>query len=281
MLSSLGSKIIFIGDVSDEDKNNLSLFLGHDCDEDGSWAKYSRKNSTFEFAVSSNGSHFIRLPGYSINDKYYHAKEVKTYIEPSGYIAVSGFTLLHRLVANAFFVDFAPYPEKEVNHKDGNKFNNDISNLEMVTHQENISHFFNDPSMQDIREQWVVKHTGRHWTDEQHKKFLASYTRRPWTDEERQQMSKLHKGKKLSPAHVAAIKSANIGNKRMQGRVWVTNGTRDTLIRVSDLASMESQGYRRGRTHSNMPKQRAKYTHSKEFLAKQLHRTNTQEVAIS
>lgn len=45
---------------------------------------------------------------------------------------------VHRLVAEAFLKKDPA--RKEVNHKDGNKKNNNISNLEWATRQENIQH---------------------------------------------------------------------------------------------------------------------------------------------
>ena len=62
------------------------------------------------------------------------------------------FELVHRLVAETFFVspDDAPNlkdpffsdtkPRTEVNHIDGNKMNNAVTNLEWCSHQENIHH---------------------------------------------------------------------------------------------------------------------------------------------
>lgn len=52
---------------------------------------------------------------------------------------VDGFTpLVHRLVATAFI---GTIPKgKEVNHKNGNKQDNRVDNLEVVTHKENMNH---------------------------------------------------------------------------------------------------------------------------------------------
>lgn len=46
--------------------------------------------------------------------------------------------LLHRLVAIAFIPARADAPE--VNHRDGDKLNNVVSNLEWCTHAENMAH---------------------------------------------------------------------------------------------------------------------------------------------
>lgn len=61
---------------------------------------------------------------------YYHVQLYKN--------GVASTKLIHILVADAFL----PKPEgkTEINHIDGNKANNAVSNLEWVTHQENLKH---------------------------------------------------------------------------------------------------------------------------------------------
>lgn len=56
------------------------------------------------------------------------------------------------LVAEAFI---GPRPKgKEVNHKDGNTFNNCVENLEYVTHQENIQHSFAILGRRIVNRKW-------------------------------------------------------------------------------------------------------------------------------
>lgn len=70
---------------------------------------------------------------------------IKPFLNNKGYVmvrlwdsGVSTSKLVHRLVAQAFI----PNPDNlpEVNHKDENKVNNDVNNLEWVTREENVRH---------------------------------------------------------------------------------------------------------------------------------------------
>lgn len=71
-------------------------------------------------------------------------KILKPSLANNGYYRVSlgrnNQKLIHRLVAKAFIPN--PKNKRTINHKDGNKLNNNIKNLEWNTHQENNLHAF-------------------------------------------------------------------------------------------------------------------------------------------
>lgn len=89
---------------------------------------------------------------YSVSDEGHIRNDKKmTYLE--GYVANNGYRMVHlryridklcsvhRLVMKAFY----PIPEMDdlqINHKDGNKLNNNLNNLEWSTALENMRHSF-------------------------------------------------------------------------------------------------------------------------------------------
>ncbi len=82
----------------------------------------------------------------SMTGKKYNRKEIirKPYINSNGYFAIEikgTHYYIHRLLA----YHFIPNPENKrtVNHKDGDKLNNSLSNLEWATDSENNQHAYN------------------------------------------------------------------------------------------------------------------------------------------
>lgn len=78
------------------------------------------------FSLKSNSfisPHILKI-GYRVFDYNFFGKRKVKYV--------------HRAVAELYLKN--PDNKKEVNHKDGNKLNNSLSNLEWCTHRENILH---------------------------------------------------------------------------------------------------------------------------------------------
>ena len=77
----------------------------------------------------------------------YKGKDLVLYLysqqkDVCGYLRIGckwiGEVCVHRLVVKAFISDIPD--DMEVNHKDGNKQNNKVENLEIVSHKENMVH---------------------------------------------------------------------------------------------------------------------------------------------
>ena len=103
--------------------------------------KEFRKIKSLKFLYEVNEDGIVR----NVKSK----KIVHGYVAKNGYIRVKfenkclgGLvrTTVHRLVAEAFIPN--PYNLPEVNHLDSNRANNHVSNLEWVTHSDNMKHSY-------------------------------------------------------------------------------------------------------------------------------------------
>ena len=93
------------------------------------------------------GRYEINNCGYIKNIK--NNRILKNYISPQGYACCALRLIgenktrtirIHRAIARAFIPNPNNYPI--INHRDGNKLNNSIENLEWCTYQHNIQHSF-------------------------------------------------------------------------------------------------------------------------------------------
>lgn len=117
--------------------------------------KEFRKIKSLKFLYEVNEDGVIR----NVKSK----KIIQGYKEKNGYIRVrfenkclGGVvrTTVHRLVAEAFL----PNPDnlEEVNHIDSNRANNHVSNLEWVTHSDNMKHAYANNRMPQLEQNHIL-----------------------------------------------------------------------------------------------------------------------------
>lgn len=107
--------------------------------------KWAKTPGNSNYIVSDTGR--IRREG---SDKDRSVRDKRGYLAVDLYDGGKRSTeRVHRLVAEAFVPN--PDNKPEVNHKDGNKHNNNASNLEWVTSKENCRHAWSQGLMKPSR----------------------------------------------------------------------------------------------------------------------------------
>jgi hypothetical protein len=108
--------------------------------------------------------YFVNEDGEVFRKWSYGYKKLKSYVDDDGYNRISLFInkkviakRIHRIVAEVYLPNQLNLPE--VNHKDTNKMNNNISNLEWITHQQNIEHAFHNNLYVKGSKKWNSKLT--------------------------------------------------------------------------------------------------------------------------
>jgi hypothetical protein len=128
-------------------------------------------------AIEGYDDYFISDDGKVFSTKYKEMREVKQRINKQGRPYVNlckngkyKSFVTHRLVAKHYLPDFTL--DLQVNHIDGDKTNNNVSNLEMVTQSENMQHA--------VKTGLLVNHKGEeHWdaklTEKEVKEIRSKY----------------------------------------------------------------------------------------------------------
>ena len=151
---------------------------------------------------------------------------------------------VHRLVAKAFLPN--PDNKPEVNHKDGNKHNNHVWNLEWCTRSENQRHAisFGLWKCGDLSGKNNPMY-GKHHSESAKTKIAEVHRGHEHTQETKKRMSLSHKGKKFSEDHKRKISESVSNSKR--GLVWINNGNSQKCVQPSLLPEYLENGWSRGR----------------------------------
>lgn len=106
------------------------------------------------FQIKDFPGYFINKNGEIFSNKYHPIKnknnkmqKLKLHLDTNGYLSVMLYkekiptrVRVHRVVAETFLAN--PENKPEVNHIDGNKQNNNVSNLDWCSHSENNIHAY-------------------------------------------------------------------------------------------------------------------------------------------
>ena len=201
-------------DLTQQQFIELTEFLGESPSNYGEW--HIIPSCKFPTCINNLGTMVIRFAcSYVTSDGQHRNMNTTQYRFSNmghGYLRCK-LGGIHRLVAEAFLPtwDF----NLQVNHIDGNKHNNHVNNLEMVTAQENINHYLTEDCFVDVRKNQRAGIS---------KGLLAYYS-----------------------GHGSPMIGKHYANKSpILGKKWVHKDKESLLVSPTDLAGYLQLGYEMG-----------------------------------
>ena len=217
----------------------------------GNW----RSIENFEsYYINSKGTHVFRINAKDSLGRKLADKQIKIF--PSNKEKGSdsylrwGYGDVHRTVAETFLENWDP--NLCVNHIDGNKWNNNVDNLEMCTVAENNRHFWFSENCKDRREQTKIlisnSHKGRKLPEKTRLKMIG---RKPWNlgipcrDTTKAKLSEINKGKlgtfkgkKHSEESKEKMRKATQG--KFKNTIWINDGKINKRVNKEEYSQFYS-----------------------------------------
>lgn len=232
--------------LSAEQYQELEELLGHDPNQDGDWSIVNDNHGPCIYAVNSKGTIVVRLT--CIDRAGRKQKPRKCFIRefPDHYLFCNlnnKDIRLHRIMAATWLDDWDE--SLTVNHKDGNKQNNSIENLEMMTVHDNCLYYHDAECIREQRQQDYAHHgntiRGRiHITNGVDSKMIHPEDGIPegwWKGRPKSMKDKLSSSLKGSVAHNTGkymITDGNVNKYVDEGEVIPQGWRRGSCLRVSE-----------------------------------------------
>jgi hypothetical protein len=236
---TVSDDILTVNDDESDILERVKQVIGEDYKNHGEWRYLP--DGTNHHAICSYGDLLIRLPyldtlGRRVSGKICTVGELSGY-----YIGLHDF--IHRWMIRTFKPDEWD-PELDVNHKDGNKHNNHIDNLEMLTRSANLNHYWRSDCFKEAREASLAK-------------SRPAKIQRALGNTYGKNRKHIYRSGEHRFCHVSELSNylsqgwklgTNIVTKGNAGLIWITDGIHNKQVTPVDFEECDKSIWHKGMT---------------------------------